>query len=59
MIKFSELRQALSAPRVQRAWNFEFRRWYYTTDGGLSWYADYAPAFNDYVNEQLAEGSPK
>lgn len=44
--------------KVLRKWISSFKQWYYTDDG-LSWYADYAPAFNDYVNEQLAEENSK
>lgn len=43
---------------ARRFWHVKFKQWYYTDDG-LSWYADYAPAFNDYVNEQLAEENSK
>ena len=40
--------------KVLRKWASSFKQWYYSDDGGLSWYAEYAPCFNEYVNEQLA-----
>ena len=38
---------------VNRVWHEGFKRWYYTDDGGLSWYAEEGAAFNDYVNERI------
>lgn len=40
--------------KVLRKWISSFKQWYYSDDGGLSWYVEYAPCFNEYVNEQLA-----
>lgn len=38
---------------VNRVWHEGFKRWYYTDDGGLSWYPEEGAAFNDYVNERI------
>ena len=39
--------------KVGRFWHEIFKRWYYTDDGGLSWYPEEGAAFNDYVNERM------